>query len=95
MLFHVEMTVRLPHDLDPGTVADLNAREHARAREIQELGKWPHLWRVAGRYQNVSVFDVASPDELHDLVSSLPLYPYMDIEVTALSHHPGSILPAD
>ncbi|WP_084402471.1 muconolactone Delta-isomerase family protein [Cupriavidus sp. amp6] len=35
----------------------------------------PHLWRVVGRYSNVSVFDVESNDELHELLSSLPLFP--------------------
>jgi muconolactone D-isomerase len=95
MLFHVQMTVRLPHDLDPDVVADLNAREHERARQLQEADKWLHLWRVAGKYQNVSIFEVEGPDELHDIVSALPLYPFMEIEVAALSHHPGSIRPAD
>jgi muconolactone D-isomerase len=94
MLFHVEMTVRVPHDADPDLVADLNEKEHVRARELQESGRWVHLWRVAGKFQNISVFDVASSDELHEVVSSLPLYPFMDVEVTALCHHPGAIDPS-
>ncbi|MFE4628756.1 muconolactone Delta-isomerase [Streptomyces mirabilis] len=91
MLFHVHMTVQLPPDLDPTTRATLSEAEHVRAKEIQEAGKWRHLWRVAGTFQNISIFDVADPAELHDLISSLPFYPYMQIEVTALCHHPGSI----
>jgi muconolactone D-isomerase len=94
MLFHVEMTVRVPHDTDPELMADLNEKEHERARELQESGCWVHLWRVAGKFQNISVFDVASSDELHEVVSSLPLYPFMDVEVTALCHHPGAIDPS-
>jgi muconolactone D-isomerase len=91
MLFQVQMDVRLPPDLDPAELDRINAAEHERAAEIQEAGKWPHLWRVAGRFANVSIFDVDGPDELHELVSSLPLYPYMDVQVTALARHPGSI----
>ena len=45
----------------------------------------------AGRYANVSVFDVASPDELHELLGGLPLFPYMDIKVTALARHPSAL----
>jgi muconolactone D-isomerase len=29
--------------------------------------------------------------ELHDLLVSLPLYPFMDVRVTALCRHPSSI----
>jgi muconolactone D-isomerase len=93
MLFHVQMTVRIPPGTDAGKLAILNEKEHQRAKELQLKGKWPHLWRVAGKYQNISVFDVDSPAELHEILSSLPLYQYMDVEVTALCHHPGSIEP--
>jgi muconolactone D-isomerase len=95
MLFHVAMEVRLPPDLDPGLAERLVARERARAEELQRSGQWRHLWRVAGRYANVSVFDVESPAELHELVSTLPLFPYMTITVTALCRHPSSINPDD
>jgi muconolactone D-isomerase len=95
MLFHVKMTVRLPPDIDAETTAELNAREHEHAEPLQRSGKWLHLWRVAGRWENVSVFDVTDPGELHDIVSSLPLYPYMDVEVAALCHHPGAVAVTD
>jgi len=94
MLFHVSMTVRIPHDADPDKIKHLNDKEHERAKELQLLGKWLHLWRVAGKYENVSIFDVESPGELHEILNSLPLYPFMEIEVTALCRHPGSLEPA-
>ena len=59
MLFHVQMTVRLPHDMPAAQPPRLKARERAMAQELQRDGKWRHLWRIAGRYANVSVFDVA------------------------------------
>lgn len=46
---------------------------------------------MVGRYANVSIFNVDSHDELHQLLSSLPLFPYMDIRVTALARHPSAI----
>ncbi|WP_111498032.1 MULTISPECIES: muconolactone Delta-isomerase [Marinobacter] len=91
MLFKVEMTVNLPADMPEATAADIKAREKAYAQELQTQGKWRHLWRISGSYANVSVFDVADNAELHQLVSSLPLFPYMDINVTALCRHPSSI----
>lgn len=87
----MRMDVRLPHDLDDGTRTELVAREKAYAQELQRTGKWCHLWRIAGQYANFSVFDVESTDELHTLLSGLPLFPYLDIHVTPLATHPSAI----
>ncbi|MBN9480613.1 MAG: muconolactone Delta-isomerase [Bordetella sp.] len=91
MLFHVTMDVRIPHDADPAKIDRLKAEEKARAQDLQRQGVWRHLWRVAGRYSNVSIFDVADAQALHDLLSTLPLFPYMDVQVAALCRHPSSI----
>ena len=91
MLYCVQMDVRVPHDIDPARFERLKAEEKARAQELQRQGKWRHLWRVAGRYANVSVFDVADHDELHAVLSSLPLFPFMEIGVTPLARHPSAI----
>jgi len=67
------------------------AREKEYSQRLQRAGKWPHIWRIAGEYANFSIFDVESNDELHDLLSGLPLFPYMDIRVTPLATHPSDI----
>ena len=90
MLFHVRMDVRVPHDVAPERLAELQRVERERSQELQRQGKWRHIWRIAGQYANVSVFDVADVQELHDLVSTLPLFPFMAIEVTPLCRHPSS-----
>ncbi|CAN5910411.1 muconolactone Delta-isomerase [soil metagenome] len=91
MLFHVRMTVRLPHDMPPAEADRLKALEKQIAQELQRAGVWRHLWRIAGRYANVSVFDVADNAALHDTLMSLPLFPYMDIEVQPLCRHASSV----
>lgn len=92
MLYHVRMdVVRLPDDIDPARLDQLKAEEKARAQDLQREGKWLHLWRIAGQYANVSVFDVADHDELHAILSTLPLFPFMQIEVMPLARHPSSI----
>ncbi len=91
MLFMVAMDVRISTGLDPDEVARLKVAEKARFREFQRAGTWRHIWRVVGRYANVSLFDVASNAELHNHLTSLPLYPFMEITVTALCRHPSSI----
>ncbi|MDN5760658.1 MAG: muconolactone Delta-isomerase family protein, partial [Tomitella sp.] len=72
-LFHVRMDVDIPRDLDPAVRDETITREKAYSQELQRSGKWPHLWRIVGQYSNISVFDVDSADELHEILSSLPL----------------------
>ena len=92
MLLAVRMDVDLPLDL-PGR-EELLAREKAYSQELQRTGTWAHLWRVVGEYSNLSIFDVADHDRLHEILWNLPLFPYMEIEVQPLAQHP-SALPAD
>lgn len=91
MLYHVQMTVRLPHDMPVAEAVALKAREKEIAQNLQREGVWRHLWRIAGLYANVSVFDVPDNAALHDALMSLPLYPYMDIEVMPMCRHPSSV----
>ncbi len=95
MLYHVRMDVRLPHDLDPETRVEIVSRERAYAQQLQREKKWIHLWRIVGKYSNYSVFDVESNDELHSILSGLPLYPYMEITVTPLAVHPSELRAED
>ena len=91
MLFKVEMDVNVPPDFDPKRLETLKAAERTRFQELQRAGVWRHIWRVVGLYSNVSIFDVPGNGELHDIVSSLPLYPLMSVRVTPLCRHPSSI----
>lgn len=91
MRFHVRMDVHLPLDMDPAVREDTLAREKAYSQDLQRAGKWPEIWRIVGEYSNFSIFDVESNDELHQLLSGLPLFAYMDIAVTPLATHPSDI----
>lgn len=92
MLFAVRMDVDLPLDT-PGR-EDLLAREKAYSQELQRAGTWAHIWRVVGAYSNLSVFDVADNEELHQLLWNLPLFPYMAMTITPLTEHPSAIKTA-
>ena len=91
MLYHVEMDVSVPADFDPELLTRLKAEEKARSQELQRAGTWRHIWRVVGRYANVSIFDVDSHEQLHDILSGLPLFPFMEIVVTPLARHPSAL----
>ena len=95
MLFHVRMDVNIPLDMDAAVAAEIKSREKAYSQALQRSGKWRHIWRLAGEYANYSIFDVDSNQELHDILTGLPLYPYMRISVEPLCRHPSSIREDD
>ncbi|MCM2130631.1 muconolactone Delta-isomerase [Larsenimonas rhizosphaerae] len=95
MLFHVEMTVNLPADMPEAQAAEIKATEKAYSQKLQNEGTWRHLWRVAGSYSNVSIFDVEDNETLHHIISGLPLFPYMEIRVRPLCRHPSSVRDDD
>ncbi|WP_448955899.1 muconolactone Delta-isomerase [Labrys neptuniae] len=95
MLFHVRMDVNIPHDLPPTEATEIIAREKAYSQALQRSGKWRHIWRIAGAYTNYSVFDVKDNAELHEILSGLPLFKFMRIEVTPMLRHPSSIHDGD
>ncbi|WP_425842104.1 muconolactone Delta-isomerase family protein [Streptomyces fractus] len=88
------MDVDIPRDLAPDERADLVAREKAYCHELQKSGEWVHIWRCVGQYSNLSVFDVADNEALHTILWSLPLFPFMSIEVTPLAQHPSDLAAA-
>jgi muconolactone D-isomerase len=91
MLYHVRMDVHPPGDHHSVDFEQLKVEEKRIAQDLQRNGKWLHLWRIAGQYANVSIFDVEDHDDLHRVLTSLPLFPFMSIAVTPLAQHPSSI----
>lgn len=95
MLFQVRMEVSIPRDLPEEKANEIKAKEKAYSQELQQQGKWRHIWRITGQYSNISIFDVESNEELHSILQGLPLYPFMKIDVMALNRHPSSIRDDD
>jgi muconolactone D-isomerase len=87
--------VNIPDDLDADTRADVVARERAYSQDLQRSGEWRHIWRIVGEYSNVSIFDVADNERMHEILSNLPLFQYMQIKVTPLATHPSDVALLD
>jgi muconolactone delta-isomerase len=62
------VTATTPAHVAPEAFEALKSFEREPAQALQRSGKWRHLWRVFGKYENVSVFDVADGGELHALL---------------------------
>jgi muconolactone D-isomerase len=89
MDFLVEIEVRLPPETDQARREELVAAEGARARELAAAGTIYRLWRVPGRWSNVGIWRAHDATELHQAISSLPLYSWLDVQVTPLAAHPS------
>lgn len=91
MLYAVRMDVDIPRDLDPAVREDTVTREREYSQSLQHSGEWAHIWRIVGKYSNISIFDVASNERLHEILNGLPLFEFMTIEVTPLAPHPSAV----
>lgn len=90
MQFLVTIEVTYPRDADEAVRDALVARERARAAELVSQGVIAHLWRVPGRWANVGIWEAADASELHRALTSLPFWPWLDVEVTPLADHPSN-----
>lgn len=88
MQFLVQLETSLPPDLPDDERAALLAAEAERGQQLRHDGVIVSIWRLPGRLANVGIWEVASPDELHDAVTSLPLWQWMTVAVTPLARHP-------
>ncbi|HEV7977741.1 muconolactone Delta-isomerase family protein [Amycolatopsis sp.] len=88
MDFLVRIEVSLPPELAEAERATLLRREAERGRVLRDSGTLRQIWRIPGRLANVGIWSASTPDELHDALTSLPVWSYADISVTALATHP-------
>jgi muconolactone D-isomerase len=86
--FMVSIEVRTPPDMDPDRLSALQDAEAVRARELVAQGILRRIWRIPGRRANVSLWEAPDATALHTALSSLPLWPWLEIEVQPLATHP-------
>jgi muconolactone D-isomerase len=86
--FLVRVDVELPATLSSANRAALLEAELERGRELVEAGAIRAIWRIPGALRNVGIWEAADATELHAWIASLPLFPYLTAEVTALAEHP-------
>jgi len=88
MEFLVRIEVRLPPEMPQAEREALLAAEAVRGRELIAEGRLMRIWRVPGRLANVSLYDAEDATAVHAAISSLPLWPWMDVRIEALARHP-------
>lgn len=88
MEFLVRIKVNLPTTLSNDERSALLKAELQRGVELRRQGSITAIWRVPGGLRNVGIWSAADATELHELLNSLPLFPYLEADVTPLAQHP-------
>ncbi len=89
MEFLVHIDVLWPADGDRAERERLVAAESVRARELAEAGIIHRLWRIPGRWANWGLWVAPDATALHAAIASLPLYPWLSVDVHPLAKHPS------
>lgn len=87
MEFLVEIAVALPSQTPAHERSRLMEAETRRGRELKAAGTIVRMWRVPGRTANVGIWDAPDATALHEAISSLPMFPYLQASVTPLATH--------
>lgn len=88
MEFLVRFETDLPESLSSAEKAELKSAERSRAAELRAAGILKRLWRVPGRRAVVGLWEASDATALHQALSSLPQFPWMDVDVEPLAVHP-------
>jgi len=89
MEFLLKIKVTFPPDGDPEEKARRIAAEGVRARELAAEGIIKRVWRIPGQWANYGIWEAPDATTIHNAVTSLPMWPYLEVEVTPLAAHPN------
>ena len=88
MRYLLNIQVRMPGEWTQEQRTELFHREVEAAVELMHRKVLRRTFRVVGQMANFSIWDAATPEELHAVLQSLPMYPFMTISVTPIIKHP-------
>lgn len=86
--FLVHIRVRWPESVPEDRRIELRKAELARAKELHAAGIFIRMWRVIGQPANWGLWRAKDATELHQALISLPIWPYMKVDVMAVAQHP-------
>jgi muconolactone D-isomerase len=93
MEFLVRIQTHWPPDAEQEEFARLTEAERRRALELAEAGTIRRLWRTPGQRANWGLWEARDATALHAAICSLPLFPWLDVEVHPLALHPSDPAP--
>jgi muconolactone D-isomerase len=89
MEFLVRQNNRMPGDEQHRQLREeLRVQERAVARTLRDAGILRRLWRVPGTTHAIGLYEAPDATALHEALSSLPMFPWLEIEIQPLAVHP-------
>jgi muconolactone delta-isomerase len=87
--FLVTLTTTVPPGTPAEEVAESEARESIRAKELAVQGHLERLWALPGDRRALGLYRARDAAELEAIMTSLPLRDWMTIDATPLTEHPS------
>jgi muconolactone delta-isomerase len=87
--FLTTFTIAFPEGTPDQVVADTEAREAQRAKELTGQGHLLRLWLLPGQSSALGLWRARDPAQMQAILTSLPLDPWMTVETTPLTPHPS------
>lgn len=95
--FLVHMEFSFPPGMKRAELQRYYRKEARRAAELADAGLLLRAWRIPGRRAHYSLWQAKDATELHEALTSWPMFDYMDLSVTplAVNHNdPGGLATA-
>jgi muconolactone delta-isomerase len=87
--FLTSLTITVPQGSPDQTVVDTTEREAHRTRQLAAQGHLRRLWALPGEWGTLGLWQASDGAELQAILESLPLYCWMTVATTPLTHHPN------
>lgn len=92
MEFLTDMVTRVPEGVDDSTVEETKAREAKNSAALADQGHLLRLWKppvVPGEWRTLGLWQADDEEQLGTIMATMPLHPWMTVEVTPLTPHPS------
>ncbi|MGI8393121.1 muconolactone Delta-isomerase [Leucobacter sp. W1038] len=86
--FLVNIQIEWPHGILEDEVHRLSVEERTMAADLAQKGHLVRMWRVPGRRENWGLWRAENATQLHEILSALPVWPFMSVKVQELAVHP-------
>ncbi len=87
--FLTTFAISVPEGTPGQVVANTEAGEAQRAKELATQGHLLRLWRLPGHGHALGLWRAQDTAEMQAILTSLPLDPWMRVETTPLTPHPS------
>lgn len=88
MRFMLYIRAQLPGEWTPEQRAEIARRETQAAVALMHRKVLRRIFRVVGQLANLSIWEADTPEELHSVLQTLPMYPFLRVTVIPIIKHP-------